>query len=194
MVKHTSKFMGNKDMVKRDRLGQSEAELFELLSAYLDGETTAAERRQIEELLATDDTVKSLYARQLKLRQGLRTLPIPAAAQNSPEAICQKVWQRLRFRSHIAWMCGGAAIAACAVTTLSGLLPGSQSPITQMAIQPAATSAPVAPQPAPAIPESPLMVAINNPVIEIPKTAVAIPKRVVNNSKNQNQAPGTEFN
>ncbi len=40
------------DMYQRDR--------FELLSAYLDGEVTAAERRQIEQWLATEPEVQSL--------------------------------------------------------------------------------------------------------------------------------------
>jgi hypothetical protein len=35
---------------------------FELLSAYIDGEVTAAERKQVEEWLATDPTVQQLHA------------------------------------------------------------------------------------------------------------------------------------
>jgi anti-sigma factor RsiW len=42
---------------------------FELLNAYLDGEVTAAERRQIEDWLTTDSTIQCLYARALELRQ-----------------------------------------------------------------------------------------------------------------------------
>lgn len=61
-AEHTNELTGAIDMVKRDR--------FELLSAYLDGELTAAERRQVEELLANDQAVKCLYVRLLKLRQG----------------------------------------------------------------------------------------------------------------------------
>jgi len=42
------------DMLKRDR--------FELLSAYLDGEVTAAQRQQVEDWLGNDPEVQ-LYAR-----------------------------------------------------------------------------------------------------------------------------------
>ena len=41
-------------MYQRDR--------FELLSAYIDGEVTAAERGQIEQWLTTDPEVQCLYA------------------------------------------------------------------------------------------------------------------------------------
>jgi anti-sigma factor RsiW len=44
------------DIHKRDR--------FELLSAYLDGELTATERRQIEDWLKTAPEVQRLYARE----------------------------------------------------------------------------------------------------------------------------------
>jgi hypothetical protein len=55
MAKHTNESTGLMDMVKRDR--------FELLSAYLDGEVTATERKQVEEWLANDASVQCLYAR-----------------------------------------------------------------------------------------------------------------------------------
>ncbi|MFM8202724.1 MAG: anti-sigma factor family protein, partial [Dolichospermum sp.] len=49
-------------------------EYFELLSAYLDGEVTATERRQVEQWLSTDASVKCLYKRLLNLRQGLQNI------------------------------------------------------------------------------------------------------------------------
>lgn len=166
MGQHTNDSTGAMDMVKRDR--------FELLSAYLDGEVTAAESRQVEEWLASDTAVQCLYARLLKLRQGIKTLPVPAA-QQSPEATAQQVLARLRRRSRFVWVFGGAAIAACVIGTVSGLLPSGQSKL-QLAQKPKvestqATITPVTP------PASPLMVAINNPVIEIPKAAVVSPEK-----------------
>ncbi|MEL6165322.1 MAG: zf-HC2 domain-containing protein, partial [Cyanobacteria bacterium J06628_3] len=56
---NTNNLTGAKNMVKRDR--------FELLSAYLDGEVTAAERRQVEEWLANDSSVQNLHKRLLSL-------------------------------------------------------------------------------------------------------------------------------
>lgn len=166
MAQHTNESTGAMDMMKRDR--------FELLSAYLDGEVTAAESRQVEEWLANDASVQCLYARLLKLRQGLKTLPVPATQHKS--VVAEQVLARLRRRSRLVWVFSGAAIAACVVGTLSGLLPGGESKL-QMAQKPIsktaqATTTPVAPV-------SPLMVALNNPVIEIPKAAVVSPQKPV---------------
>ncbi len=173
MGKHTNESMGLMDMVKRDR--------FELLSAYLDGEVTAIERRQVEEWLANDASVQCLYARLLKLRQGLRTLPVPTA-QESPEATVQQVMTRLRRRSRLNWIMGGAAVAACAISALSGLVAGGGSRTPQLAqIEPIQTSS------ASMVPPSPLMVGLNNPVIEIPKAAVASPEKSIYQVQPQRQ-------
>ncbi|MBD2692359.1 anti-sigma factor family protein [Anabaena catenula] len=179
MANHTNESTGAMDIEKRDSLRHSEADRFELLSAYLDGEVTAVERRQIEEWLANDASVKCLYGRLLKLRQGLKTIPVPS--QQSPEATFQQVWTRLHRRSQAAWMVGGAAVAACFIGTISGLLPdtGLKMQLAQQQIKPTVATT------QPAVPASPLMVALNNPVIEIPKTAVAFPKAPVNPPQNQ---------
>ncbi len=144
---------------------------FELLSAYLDGEVTATERRQVEEWLSTDASIKCLYKRLLNLRQGLHNIPIPKTSQSS-EVTINQVLARANRRYQLGWTLGGAAAAACIVGIISGLFPGSSSrmleiatteqieELTQTATQPAAV-------------DSPLMVALNNPVIEIPKTAIA---------------------
>jgi anti-sigma factor RsiW len=169
MAKHTNKATGAMDMVKRDR--------FELLSAYLDGEVTAAERQQVEEWLANDAGVQRLYARLLKLRQAFRTMPIPTP-QHSPETTVQKVFDRVNRPSRLTWTFGGAAIAACVIGAVSGWLPGRESGIPQLAQQPQIQTAQTAQEPT--VPSSPLMVAINNPVIEIPKAAVASPEQPMN--------------
>ncbi|MEH1836803.1 MAG: transcriptional regulator [Nostoc sp.] len=167
MAKHTNESTGLMDMVKRDR--------FELLSAYLDGEVTAIERKQVEEWLANDASVQCLYARLLKLRQGLRTLPVPTA-QQSPEATVQQVLTRLRRRSRFNWMVGGAAVAACVIGAVSGLVSGG-SRTAQLAQRPQIE--PIQTSSASMAPPSPLMVGLNNPVIEIPKAAVASPENSI---------------
>jgi anti-sigma factor RsiW len=167
MAKHTNESTGLIDMVKRDR--------FELLSAYLDGEVTATERKQIEEWLANDASVQCLYARLLKLRQGLRTLPVPAS-QQSPEVTVQQVLTRLRRRSRLNWMAGCAAVAACVIGAVSGLVPIGSSP-PQLAQRP--QKEPIQTSSASIIPPSPLMLGLNKPVIEIPKAAVASPENSI---------------
>ncbi|MBN3890715.1 MAG: zf-HC2 domain-containing protein [Nostoc sp. JL31] len=182
MAKHTNESTGLMDMVKRDR--------FELLSAYLDGEVTGTERRQVEEWLANDASVQCLYARLLKLRQGLRTLPVPAA-QQSPEETVQQVLSRLRRRSHLNWMVGSAAVAACAIGAISGLV-GGGSMVPQLAQRP--QREPIQTSSASIVPPSPLMVGLNNPVIEIPKAVVASPENSIYQVQPQGHDPKQDIN
>lgn len=189
MAEYTNESTGTKDMEKHNCLQHNEADKFELLSAYLDGEVTAIERKQVEEWLDTDESVKCLYARLLRLRQGVKTMPIPVSAQ-SCDVTFQKVWQRLSYRYQLGWMFGGAAVMVCVLGTVSSLFPGNTSKLqlAQQKIEPVET---VQEQ---TVPVSPLMVALNNPVIEIPKTAVASPRRQVNQSKQLEQRSGLDVN
>ncbi len=139
------------DSLQRDR--------FELLSAYIDGEVTAPERKQVQELLATDSEMKRLYTRLMKLRQEIQQLPVPAStvtAQQTAEQVFVRI-DRRRNRRTVIW--GGAAIAALFVSAVSGILPGSRSLVPQLAQN--------------HISQPPLEIALNQPVIEIPKSAVA---------------------
>lgn len=151
-------------MLKRDR--------FELLSAYLDGEVTAAERRQVEQWLANEPEVQRLYARLLKLRQELRTLPVPAV--QSTEQTIQQVFRRLNRRVHLTIISGGTAIAALFIGAVSGVLPDRQ--FVQIAELPESVAAP----------NETLMVALNTPVIEIPKAAVATPEKAIRQTEYTN--------
>ncbi|MEA5515184.1 transcriptional regulator [Nodularia sp. UHCC 0506] len=166
---HTNEITGAMDMVKRDR--------FELLSAYLDGEVTATESRQVEEWLKNDASVQCLYNRLLNLRRGLRSFPVPTA-QQPPEVTVQQVLKRVRRRSLPIWGFGAAAVAACVMGALSGLLSGGAFNTLRLAEQ-----QPLEPTQSiktPVAANSPLMVALNNPVIEIPKVAIASPEQSVN--------------
>ncbi|MBW4599234.1 MAG: transcriptional regulator [Calothrix sp. FI2-JRJ7] len=173
-VKHTNDFTGAMDMVKRDR--------FELLSAYLDGEVTATERKQVEEWLVNDQSVKTLYTRLLKLRQSLRTLPIPESQQPVEETVEQVLGKLKRRRLKLAGLFGGAAIAACAFGALSGIFSGD-SRVIQFASQP--VSQPIATKPNAS--SKTLMVALNQPIFPIPKTEVA-----PNPVERQRQTPDAE--
>jgi ferric-dicitrate binding protein FerR (iron transport regulator) len=153
---------GTMNMEKRD--------CFELLSAYLDGEVTASERRQVEEWLSTDASIKCLYKRLLNLRQGLHNIPIPASNQSS-ETTIEQVLTRVNRRYQLGWMFGGAALAACILGAVSGLFPGNSFRMLEMAQTQPVELVPMATQPEAG--DSPLMVALNKSVIEIPKTAIA---------------------
>ena len=156
MEEYTNQSTDAMDILKRDR--------FELLSAYLDGEVTAAERRLIEQWLDNEPEVQRLYVRLLKLRQGVRTLPVPEA--QPVEETIEQVTKRLSRRYRQALIFGGAAIAACAIGAISSLLPNGGTAITQMALR-------ETPQESSYPSNSSLMLAINKPVFPIPKAGVA---------------------
>jgi anti-sigma factor RsiW len=170
MARHTNEATGAMDMVKRDR--------FELLSAYLDGEVTAAERKQVEDWLANDVAVQCLYSRLLKLRQGIRTMPIPTT-QQAPEVTAAQVIAKVNRRSRLKWVFGGA-VAACVIGAVSSWLPGQEALTPQLAEnrqeQPTQTVAQSNAQ---------LKVALNEPVIEIPKAAVVSPEQGNNRRRSQ---------
>ncbi len=134
---------------------------FELLSAYLDGEVTAAERKQVQQWLDTDPQMQQLERRLLKLRHGIQNMPIPNPV--SAEVVQAKVvaaQAQRKLRRSLVW--GGGAIAAVLVGAVSILNPGEG----------------LKPQFAQNTTEAePLMIAINQPAVEIPKAAVSSPER-----------------
>ena len=147
-----NQLIGAMDMLKRDR--------FELLSAYLDGEVTAAERKQVEEWLANDPESQRLYDRLLKLRSSFQTVPVPAAQQpveKTIELVYQRVDRRSRRRA-VVW--SGSAIAAVVLGAVSTVLPTRQ--LLQIAQSPQQEI-------------EPLRVALNSPVVEIPKLGITPP-------------------
>jgi len=147
------------DAVQRDR--------FEMLSAYMDGEVTADERRTVEEWLTNDPTVQKLHSRLLRLRQTFQAMPVPVtdekAVQQTVDAVLARVDRRPRFS--VIW--GGLAVAAVAVGAISTNLMGDR-PFFQMAQSlrdPAQTQ--------PAVKPEPLLIALDQPLIAISKTPVA---------------------
>ena len=169
---HSNESPGSITMKKRD--------CFELLSAYLDGEVNANERRQVEEWLSHDQAIRELYRQQLEIRQGLRNMPIPVS-QHSGETIVQRVFTSVNRRYQLKWMLGGAAIAACVCGTITGLLPIPRT--WELANNNLIETTPTTKATLSKLNTSPPMVALNNPVIEIPKTAVA-PTQAVGNDLN----------
>lgn len=107
----------------------SPAERFELLSAYLDGEVTPAERTQVEAWLATDPAYQLLYRRLLKLQQSVHQAPCPLTT--SAETLAHQVLSKAqnRPRTLLAWTGVGAVSAAALVGVLSSVFPGLLSPI-----------------------------------------------------------------
>ncbi len=151
---------------------------FELLSAYLDGEVTAAERKLVEEWLANDLTVQRLHSRLLKLRHGLQSMPVPAASQ-ATEAMVDAVFARVERKPKLSLVWGGAAIAALLVGALvSSILPGNQASAPQIAKE---SKQPAIEAPQAAVNEV-LLVALDKPLVDIPKAPVAVPNGAFKNA------------
>lgn len=132
-------------MLKSDR--------FELLSAYLDGEVTTAEKQQVEDWLANEPEIQGLYTRLSKLHQGLQRLPEPAG--QPVEQTLKQVYARLD-RS-IYWVVWASAAIAAVATLFITKIPQSREFATL---------------PAPTLATEPLIISLNTPVVEIPKAAV----------------------
>jgi len=154
--------MDDLDTLKRDR--------FELLSAYLDGEVTAPERKQVEQWLVTDPEMQRLYARLLKLRHRLQDMPIPVP-QESVDQTIEQVFTRIHHRPRRRLMLGGlGATAAVLIGALTSLVGGDRGFSPQLVQDPAPQN-PVATgvrSPEPADPTA-LMVALDRPPVEIPE-------------------------
>lgn len=162
------------DSLQRDR--------FELLSAFIDGEVTAAERRQVQALLDSDPQIQRLYSRLIKLRQGLQKMPVPAADATAQDTVQQVFLQIDRRRMKRAIIYGGAAIAAVFVTALSGIISGSRS-IPQLAQSPKQQVAP-----------EPLQIALKQPLIDLPKEAVASPEKLMESPTARDEDRKNNFN
>lgn len=154
--------MEDLDTLKRDR--------FELLSAYLDSEVTAPERKQVEQWLATDPEMQRLYARLLKLRHRLQNMPIPVP-QESVDQTIEQVFTRIDRRPQRRLILAGlSATAAVVIGALSSLV-GSDRGFSPQFAQDQAPQDPVATGIRPSEPADPsaLMVALDRPPVEIPK-------------------------
>lgn len=133
---------------KRDR--------FELLSAYLDGEVTADERRQVEHWLEVDPMMQRLQGRLLALRHSMQTLAMKQPPSCNTEETVQQVMSRLERRPrHLVAIGGLATVAAVFIGAV--LASSSQMPTKQFAEIPTSTAG-----------TSGLMIALDSPVIEIP--------------------------
>lgn len=154
---------------------------FEMLSAYLDGEVTVAERRQVEDWLANDPATKALYSRLLGMQHSFQSMPVPASEQSAQE-LAAKVLQRVERKPKRMIVWGGCAIAALFVAVVSGVGGGRQLFAPQFAQSPGnpeydglvvALNEPVVE----IINPNDLILGVDAPVVEIPKSGVAIPDK-----------------
>ncbi len=164
-AKMTSNYGGFPDYEQLDS-NNSQPDPFELLSAYIDGEVTPQERQQVQQWLDNDPEIKQLYRQLLTLQSGIQGLSVPSPPEISTTTLSENVFaaiDRNRNRKRLL-LWGGGAIAATILATISGLLPGSNSPSLRLAESVKQETA-----------KKPVLVAVtlNQPAIKIPKTAVS---------------------
>ncbi|WP_052056006.1 anti-sigma factor [Myxosarcina sp. GI1] len=157
------------DRDRRDNSEENNAcgdlDCFELLSAYLDGELSPAERNEIQRRLDSEPETQKMYARLLQLQSQMQHLTAPSS-ELSTEDLSLKVFQGIdrtqRRKKVVVW--SGSAIAAAFIALISGIVPGSNSPALKLVKSPSV--------------KSPIMlaVAVDKPAVKIPKAAVATPQ------------------
>ncbi len=142
---------------------------FELLSAYIDHEVNADERRQVEAWIAEDPAFEKMYRRMTKLQLGFQQLPAVAPSEHVDVTIAQvlKKVDRPRPNWQVLTGIGGTIAAAVTIAVLSNLpKPGFAPEMT--AVQPSPTADQVQ-MPAP----STLMIALDEPIYVATKGRVA---------------------
>ena len=139
-----------------DSSNPREQERYQLLSAYLDGEVTVDERRQVQEWLDSDVTFQQQYMKFLHLKQAIPRIPIPQG-EISPEEFSLRVFAKIdRQRIRRLVLCGGLVLTAVATSLFSSLFLGKNTTLQRAK----------APIPAPQVEADPLMIALNQPMYD----------------------------
>ena len=129
---------------------------FQLLSAYLDDEVTPQERRQVQVWLDTDPQFKQTYLNLLRLQRAIPELPSPPPSISAAE-LSQRVLSQIHRdnRRQQYWRWGSIAVAV-------GL-----GMVTSLCWEPLRTFIP-GPQQAQGEPPEYLMIALNQPLFDVP--------------------------
>jgi predicted anti-sigma-YlaC factor YlaD len=151
-------------------------EKFELLSAYLDGEVTMAERKQVDLWLQEDASFKAMYSKMRGMHTAIEQIPLPPVTESInkfADQVFAKIDQRRQFKflKVVGGACVAGMVAAGAVFTAT--FQGSNHQL-QMAKSVLPTSVPnslsILVKPAP------LMVALNDSIVQISPNKVVTPK------------------
>jgi anti-sigma factor RsiW len=152
-----------------DQRGSNER--FELLSAYMDGEVTAEERRLVESWLANEPKVQQMHQRLLMLKHGFSAIETPEPVQPIAVTI-DKVFERVERRSRFRVIVGGAVAAAAAVVaTVVGINSVVNGPAQFAKNSPDRTIERVTPAPQEVPMTEGLLVSLDEPVVVVSKTA-----------------------
>jgi anti-sigma factor RsiW len=142
---------------------------FELLSAYIDHEVTADERRQVEAWIAEDPAFAKMHRRMTQLQIGFQQLPAVAPSEHVDVTIAQvlKKVDRVRPNWQVLTGMGGAIAAAVTVAVLSNLpRPGFAPEMAAVQSNPSASQLQM---PSP----SALLISLDEPIYVATKGVVA---------------------
>ncbi len=151
---------------------------FELLSAYLDQELSPEETKKVERWLKEDHKARQTYQNLLQLRYYLREIPVPSS-QVPAEVLSRKVTAKAhsqRMRQVLLW--GGGAVAALFVAIIAGTLSTIHSPFPRLAKSDQAR-----------ISSNSLMIAVDQPILEIPATSEATSSETKQSSSSSSPTP-----
>jgi anti-sigma factor RsiW len=127
--------------------------LFELLSAYLDGEVTPEERHLVQQQLDHNPEAKKLYNQLLRLQQDVNHIPTPSLDVSLLE---KQVFQKLDRKRNKRLVIVGSSLLALLTWGL-GWLFWSDPRSIQTAYESASSS-------------EPLILALNHPLVDLPVT------------------------
>ena len=119
-----------------DDIDIANSDRFELLSTYMDGEASAAERKQVEQWLAADPKFRQIYHRLLTLQRTFQALPTPTSCPSAEQTTAQ-VMARVTRRSRLILWGLGTATAAAMVSAITNLFSGGGLLIPETAQSPA---------------------------------------------------------
>jgi anti-sigma factor RsiW len=166
------------DELGLNNLDPASLDKFELLSAYLDGEVTVAERKQVELWLQEDAAFKVMYQKLRGMHTAIEQIPTPAVevpVNKFADEVFAKIDRQRQFRllKVAGATCVAGLLAAGAVITST--FQGTQQPGLQIAKSSLPTSVPnslsIMAKPAP------LMVALNDSIVQISPNKAVSPKK-----------------
>ncbi len=125
-----------------------DADKFELLSSYLDGELTPQEKSQVEEWIAQDRDFAQCYQEQLKLQQ-MWQVPVG----NVTSELCfEETWNYIQSRQQQRWLRRGIIALTMAVVSVSSLFVAQRYSWQQAKAK-----------------EEPILMALEQPILPMPK-------------------------
>jgi len=151
---------------------------FELLSAYVDNELSAAERQQVEEWLESDPEIQRQYRALPALSRSFQSMPAPTTATDHDElldAVFTKVDRKPRILKKVG--IGAVVVASLGAlgalfsgNTLSPQFAGTSTPESAQNATPPSTflSADVEPGDIESIDTDSLMLVLDAPPVDIP--------------------------